>query len=90
MTYTGNLYGKIGRRYIQLVLTSDEVDEMEKDKARLDWLADPENHIGNVMLPVGVVQKNLDSLRAAIDAAMSGNYERNAPMIEPGYGAGSA
>ncbi|MEN8821978.1 MAG: hypothetical protein ABF271_12835 [Abyssibacter sp.] len=44
--------------------------ELETDKKRLDWLADPNNHIGNVQLPVECVQKNLHSLRAAIDCAM--------------------
>ena len=27
MNYTGNLYGKIGRRVIQLAMTSEEVDK---------------------------------------------------------------
>lgn len=52
-----------------------ETGELEKDKARLDWLADPENQIGNVQLPTGAVMGNLHSLRAAIDAAMSGDFE---------------
>jgi hypothetical protein len=85
MKYTGKLFGKVGKTYIPLILTSDEVDTMERDKARIDWLADPENAIGNVQLPVGAVTENIGSLRDAIDAAMSGNYEKNAPMVEPGY-----
>jgi hypothetical protein len=85
MKYTGKLFGKVGKTYIPLILTSDEVDAMERDKARIDWLADPENAIGNVQLPVGAVTENIGSLRDAIDAAMSGNYEKNAPMVEPGY-----
>jgi len=85
MKYTGKLFGKVGKTYIPLILTSDEVDAMERDKARIDWLADPENTIGNVQLPVGAVTENIGSLRDAIDAAMSGNYEKNAPMVEPGY-----
>ena len=39
------------------------------DTERLDWLADPENTIGKVMLP-GWCSDEYDSLRDAIDAAM--------------------
>ncbi len=85
MNYTGKLFGKVGKTYIQLILTSDEVDAMERDKKRIDWLADPENAIGNVQLPIGAVTENIGSLRDAIDAAMSGNYEKTAPMVKPGY-----
>ena len=60
---------------------------LDSDGKRLDWLADPENAIGNVHLPVGAVIENVGSLRDAIDAAMSGDYERNAPLVEPGYSA---
>lgn len=31
MNYKGPLYGKIGRRYIPLTLTSDDVDEMSNE-----------------------------------------------------------
>lgn len=41
-----------------------------KDKARLDWLADVNNSIGNVQLPRDIVERNLHSLRDAIDEAM--------------------
>lgn len=40
------------------------------DTDRIDWLADPNNTIGNVQLPRNVVIGNLASLRAAIDEAM--------------------
>lgn len=40
------------------------------DTARLDWLADPENVIGNVQLPTMCVMNNLHDMRAAIDEAM--------------------
>lgn len=40
------------------------------DSRRIDWLADRENRIGNVELPRECVEKNLHSMRAAIDAAM--------------------
>ena len=39
------------------------------DTARIDWLADPANKIGNVILP-GWCSDEYDSLRDAIDAAM--------------------
>lgn len=47
-----------------------ELAEAKKDTARLDWLADPKNTIGNVVLPREYIMDNLDSMRAAIDAAM--------------------
>lgn len=40
------------------------------DTVRLDWLADPTNKIGSVLLPAECVGRHLDSLRDAIDAAM--------------------
>lgn len=46
--------------------------EAKKDSARLDWLADPKNTVGNVVLPREYIMDNLDSMRAAIDAAMEG------------------
>ena len=45
--------------------------ELLKDKARLDWLADVNNKIGGVTLPRDIVERNLHSMRAAIDEAMS-------------------
>ncbi len=55
---------------------------LQKDKIRLDWLADKNNHQGNVQLPRGAVETNLDSLRHAIDATMTGNYPKPEPIIE--------
>ena len=40
------------------------------DTVRLDWLADPANKIGSVILPTECVERHLDSMRDAIDAAM--------------------
>ena len=40
------------------------------DTSRLDWLADPANKTGSVMLPTECVEQHLDSMRDAIDAAM--------------------
>lgn len=54
-----------------------EIDQLKiafheplKDKARLDWLADVNNTIGNVQLPRDIVERNLYSMRDAIDEAM--------------------
>ena len=51
-----------------------DFDEFEPiphpDTVRLDWLADPANKIGSVLLPAECVERHLDSLRDAIDAAM--------------------
>ena len=46
----------------------------EQDGKRIDWLADKNNAIGNVQLPTECVERNLYSLRAAIDDAMEGNH----------------
>lgn len=42
-----------------------------EDARRLDWLSDRDQHIGNVMLPSHIVEANVHSLRAAIDAAIA-------------------
>lgn len=44
--------------------------EPHPDTVRLDWLADPANKNGSVMLPTECVERHLDSMRDAIDAAM--------------------
>jgi hypothetical protein len=59
----------------------DDLQELIRDAQRLDWLADPENKKGNVQLPVGAVESNTHCLRAAIDAAKSGNYVINQPIV---------
>ena len=38
MDYTGKLYGKIGRRYIPLKLTSDDVDLLERQNKEAEGL----------------------------------------------------
>ena len=43
---------------------------LHPDTVRLDWLADRDNHIGNVQLPAECVACNLHSMRDAIDMAM--------------------
>jgi hypothetical protein len=61
---------KYARAIEQAVLKSPEIQALRKDAERLDWLADPNNSIGNVQLPTECVTENLHSLRAAIDDAM--------------------
>ena len=70
----------MSRRYTKAELQqflSDGIAELQrennalrKDKSRLDWLADVNNTIGNVQLPRDIVERNLHSLRDAIDEAM--------------------
>jgi hypothetical protein len=48
-----------------------EIELLRKDGARLDWLADPKNTIGNVTLPRQHIMDHPDSMRAALDAAMA-------------------
>ena len=45
------------------------------DTVRLDWLADHDQHIGNVQLPAECVACNLHSMRDAIDMAMQMDKE---------------
>lgn len=57
-----------------LTVNADYAEEFEiiphPDAVRLDWLADKHNKIGSVLLPRECVEKHLDSMRDAIDAAM--------------------
>ena len=52
------------------------------DTVRLDWLADRDNHIGNVQLPAECVACNLHSMRDAIDMAMQMQPENGAGTQE--------
>lgn len=45
------------------------------DTVRLDWLADKHNKIGSVLLPRECVEKHLDNMRDAIDAAMKSSAD---------------
>ena len=49
-----------------------EIEQLREDKARIDWLADTSNSIGNVQLPTECVLRNTHSLRDAIDDARRG------------------
>jgi len=51
----------------------DALTDGARDTWRIDWLADTRNTIGNVQLPREIVEANVHSLRAAIDAAMAAN-----------------
>lgn len=51
-------------------VTEAELVELQKDRARLDWLADVDNKLGGVTLPRDIVERNLHSMRDAIDEAM--------------------
>ena len=50
-----------------------ENEALRGDKELLDWLADPENEVGNVQLPTKCVLENMGSLRDAIRQAMIGD-----------------
>lgn len=53
------------------LVSSDDLECIpHPDTVRLDWLADRDQHIGNVQLPAECVEQHLDSMRDAIDAAM--------------------
>jgi hypothetical protein len=54
----------------KLIELDRENERLRADAARLDWLADPNNGIGNVQLPTHCVISNMHSLRDAIDMAM--------------------
>ena len=57
-------------RIIEKTRKDSELQELLKDKARLDWLADVDNELGGVILPRDIVERNLHSMRDAIDEAM--------------------
>ncbi len=63
MNYTGKLYGKINRTYIPLIMTSDDVDKLERElsEARLLYNAAV---IGGKLLgrDLDAAQKQRDSL----------------------------
>jgi len=54
------------------------------DTARLDWLSDRDNDIGQVSLPRQCVERNLHSMRAAIDDAM--RMQKSSATELPGLG----
>lgn len=50
---------------------NQRIEPNSRDTARIDWLADVDNDVGQVLLPSACVTENVHSLRDAIDAAMS-------------------
>ena len=62
----------------ELVGSEDLEHVPHPDTVRLDWLADPTNKFGSVLLPAECVERHLDSLRDAIDAAMQIQAEETA------------
>lgn len=62
---------------------ANEIRQLRKDEARLDWLADPSNWIGNVQLPTHCVTANIGNLRDAIDMAM--REQENAKLTGRNY-----
>lgn len=57
---------------------ADALELLAADARRLDWLGDPENQRGVVQLPTACVERNIDSLRRAIDAAMAMDVKERA------------
>lgn len=66
--------------YVHLAYLERVLADAARDSARLDWLADRNNPIGQVLLPAACVEANLFDMRAAIDAAMA------MPTATPGEG----
>ena len=63
----GNLFSE------DMATVINHIEELERDKQRLDWLADKNNTAARILLPRECVERNLSSLRDAIDDAMSTN-----------------
>lgn len=63
-------FASIGHDVDMLREAANEIDRLRADAARLDWLADPANRVGNVQLPTECVLAHPESMRAAIDMAM--------------------
>ncbi len=57
---------------------ADEISALERDRDRLDWLADLDNDAGQVLLPRECVEQAL-TLRGAIDLAMARSGEWKTP-----------
>ena len=64
------LEAQVQRRDARIEELESSLEDAHHDTLRMDWLADKDNAIGNVQLPAHIVQNNVHSLRAAIDASM--------------------
>ena len=63
-------YFGIGLEEYEKLHKDADLQELLKDKARIDWLADANQNIGDLILPRDIVERNLHCLRSAIDEAM--------------------
>lgn len=54
----------------QALLQSPEIQQALADTKRLDFLADKDQAVANVLLPIDVVINNMGDMRAAIDEVM--------------------
>lgn len=54
----------------QAALQSPEIQQALADTKRLDFLADKDQTVANVLLPIDVVMNNMGDMRAAIDEVM--------------------
>jgi len=66
--------GRLQDRIVELLDERQELyaqlDRTEEDSKRINFLADKNQWIANVQLPREIVERNLSSLRNAIDRAM--------------------
>ena len=62
MKYIGDLYGRMGRKYFMLMETTEDVEALEKDKARLDWLLEH----GELYLACGLPVASREDIDARI------------------------
>ena len=56
--------------HAELADMAKRLEAAERDSKRLDWLSDPNQCSGQVLLPTASVEANLHDMRAAIDHAM--------------------
>lgn len=85
MKYEGPLYGKIGRRYIKLAMTSDEVHKLQSEiNAQARRACDAEERTNRLLQTRLDYQPWNESIRASINAdakALSRNPEAYARVI---------
>ena len=66
----GQYLKKGSQVYLEGRIQSRKYQGKDGIERTLDWLADKHNKIGSVLLPRECVEKHLDNMRDAIDAAM--------------------
>ena len=73
MNYSGKLYGKVGKTYIPLVLTSEDVDKMERELAEANrHIARLNETLGNAAIAFDTCSDQRDRLAEVLDEVMSG------------------